>query len=86
MGTSYTVDNQKIERIQRRASRMIPSRSHLPYHNRLKYLNLPSLQYRRRRSNLIYLYQILNGAYDIDFKLFTPSTSTITRGHTIKSF
>ena len=63
---------------------MIPSLSHLPYHDRLKCLNLPSLQYRRRRGDLIYLYQILNGVYDVDFKLFSPSTSTTTRGHTMK--
>ena len=47
-GPSYTLDNQKIERIQCRASRMIPPLSHLPYHYRLKCLNLPSLQYCRR--------------------------------------
>ena len=87
-GPSYTLDNQKIERIQQRASRIIPSISHVPYHvhDRLKSLNLPSLQYCRRRSDLIYLYQILNGVYDIDLKLFTLSTSTITRGHTMKLF
>ena len=44
-GSSYTLDNPKIKRIQRRASRMIPSISHQPYHDRLKRLNLPSLQY-----------------------------------------
>ena len=31
-GPSYTLDNQKIERIQWRASRMIPSISHLPHY------------------------------------------------------
>ena len=61
---------------------MIPSINNLPYHDRLlKRLNLPFLQYRRRRGDLI---QILNRVYDIDFKLFTPSTSTITRGQTMK--
>ena len=51
------------------------------YHDRLKCLNLPSLQYRRHRGDLI---QIFNGVYDIDFKLFTQSTSITTRGHTMK--
>ena len=85
-GPSHILDNQKVERIQRRATRIIPSLNHLSYHDRLKHLNLPSLQHRRRRGDLIYLYQILKGVYDIDFQLFTPSTSNITRGHTMKLF
>ena len=85
-GPFYVLDNQKIERIQRKATRIIPSISHLSYHNRLRHLNLPSLQHHRRRGDLIYLYQILKGAYDIDNQFFTPSTFTTTRGHTKKLF
>lgn len=85
-GPFYSLDNQKIERIQRKATRVIPSIRHLPYHDRLGHLNLPSLQHRRRRGDLIYLYQILRGAYDIDNQLFTRSNSTTTRGHTGKLF
>ena len=73
-GPFYVSDNQKIERIQRKATRIIPSISHLSYHDRLRHLNLPSLQHRRRRGDLICLYQILKGAYDIDNQLFIPST------------
>ena len=40
----------------------------------------------RRRGDLIYLYQILKGSYDIENHLFTPSTSTVTRGRTRKLF
>ena len=85
-GPFYVSDNRKIERIQRKATRIIPSISHLSYHDRLRHLNLPSLQHRRRRGDLICLYQILKGAYDIDNQLFIPSTITITRGHTKKLF
>ena len=46
-GPFYVSDNQKIERIQRKATRIIPSISHLSYHDRLRHLNLPSLQHRR---------------------------------------
>jgi len=42
-GPFYILDNQKIERVQHRATRMIPSISQLPYQDRLKHLNLPSL-------------------------------------------
>ena len=85
-GPSYTLDNQKLERMQRKATRMIPSINHLSYYDRLRHLNIPSLQHRRRRGDLIYLYQILKGSYDIENHLFTPSTSTVTRGHTRKLF
>ena len=85
-GPFYVLDNQKIEIIQRKATRIIPSISHLSYHDRLRHLNLQSLQHRRRRGDLIYLYQTLKGAYDIDNQFFTPSTFTTTRGHTKKLF
>ena len=85
-GPFYVSDNQKVERIQRKATRIIPSISQLSYRDRLRHLNLPSLQHRRRRGDLISLYQILKGAYDIDNQLFIPSTVTITRGHTKKFF
>ena len=81
-----TFDNQKLERIQRKATRMIPSISHLSYYNRLRHLNIPSLQHHRRRGDSIYLYQILKGHYDIENRLFTPSTFAVTRGHTRKLF
>ena len=71
-GPFYVLDNQKTERVQRKATRIIPSISHLSYYDRLRHLNLPSLQHCQRRGDLIYLYQILKGADDIDYQLFTP--------------
>ena len=85
-GSSYILDNQKLEKVQRRATRMISSITHLPYLDRLRHLNLPSLQHRRRRGDLIYLYQLLKGTYDINNIFFTLSDSTTTRGHTKKLF
>ena len=63
----------------------IPSISHLSYHDRMRHLHLPSLQYCWQREDLIYLYQILRGNYDIDNHLFTPYTAT-TEGYTKKLF
>ena len=48
-GPHYITDKQKVEATQRRATRMIPTCSELSYTDRLRYLNLPSLQHRRRR-------------------------------------
>jgi len=43
-GPTYTLNKH---RIQCKATRIIPSISHLSYHDRLRHLNLPSLQYHR---------------------------------------
>ena len=59
-GSLYVIYDQKIERIQCKSIRIISSISHLSYHNsqRLKHLNLPSLQYCQKRGDLIHSYQI----------------------------
>ena len=79
-GPSYLLDNQKIERIQYKACRMNQPINQLPYHDRLRQLNLSSLQHHRRRGDL---YKILKGTYDIHNQL---SSNSITRGHTKKLF
>ena len=54
------MNKQKVDAVQWRATRMIPICYDLPYFNCLHYLNLPSLQYRRRcRGDLLFLYQMV---------------------------
>jgi len=67
------------------ATRMIPSITHLSYHDRLQYLNLPSLHH-RRRGDLIYLYQSLKSTYDINNIFFTLPNSPTSKGHIMKLF
>ena len=47
-----------IEKVQRRATRLLPEISHLPYTDRLSTLGLPSLKYRRERTDVIQLFKI----------------------------
>ena len=55
-GSHYILDPQKLERLQCKATRIIPSLYDLPYNDRLRNLQcLPSLQYRQCRSDLIFL-------------------------------
>jgi len=42
---NYKGDEDEIEKVQRYATRMVPSIKHLPYKERLRYLKLPSLKY-----------------------------------------
>ena len=50
-----------IEKLQKRATKLIPSLKQCTYQERLSALNLPSLQYRRLRMDLIVTYKILQG-------------------------
>ena len=74
-----------LERVQRRATRMVPSLKDLPYADRLKQLKLPSLCYRRRRGDMIQLYKIIHGLDRLDPSIFFERSSySVTRGHNFK--
>ena len=49
-------DIRALEQVQRRVTRACPTLFHLSYYDRLVALNLPSLQYRRRRMDMIMMY------------------------------
>ena len=59
-GPYYKTDIQKFEKIQQKATRMIKSIRNLHYEEQLKVLNLPSLQYRRYRGEMIAVYNMLH--------------------------
>jgi hypothetical protein len=78
-------DSVEIEKVQRRATKLIPEIRHLPYDKRLRSLKLPSLQHRRRRGDMIQTYKILNEIDRIDSTLFFDiSAASVTRGHSQK--
>ena len=54
-----------LEKVQRRATRMITEVGCLSYEDRLKALGLYSLEERRRRGDQIQVYKIMNGYGDI---------------------
>ena len=61
--------------------------SDLSYPERLLSLGLPSLEYRRLRTDVIQTYKILHDIDHIDrTKLFSMATATNTRGHSLKLF
>ena len=49
-----------IEKIQRRATKLVRECSDLPYHERIKFLNIHSLKGRRLRGDLILVFKIYN--------------------------
>ena len=86
-GPYYVLDQQLIERIQRRAMKSIYGLHDQPYVDRLARLHLPSLQYCRLRGYLNLLYHMYHNNLGINFTdYFITSHVTFTRGHSCKCF
>ena len=78
---------KKIESVQRTFTKRIRSMKSLSYADRLSALALESLEIRRLRLDLIYLYKILFGMVDIEWSsMFAFAPMSITRGHCYKHF
>lgn len=78
---------QMIENAQRRATRLIPELRGLTYNDRLRELNLPSLDFRRKRFDMIQVFRIVHNIDDISMTtFFTFADNSGTRGHNLKLF
>ena len=66
MGPAYQKDSECLERVQRRATKLVPRLKHMSYPTRLAELRLPTLIYRRRRADMIQVYRILSGMDNLD--------------------
>ena len=74
-----------IEGVQRRGTKLLSSIQALDYPKRLEKLQLPTLQFRRLRTDLIQVYKIMSGKDNINSeKMFAVSRNTRTRGHKFK--
>ena len=72
-----------LEKIQRRATKLIPGLRDLRYEERLKECGLTTLETRTLRGDQIEVFKILNGYENIDSNIFLNliKESKITRGH-----
>ncbi|GAB0185633.1 hypothetical protein GRJ2_001028600 [Grus japonensis] len=79
-GSQYKKDMELLDRVQRRATKMIRGLEHLSYEDRLRELGLFSLEKRRLQRDLRAAFQCLKGAYrKAGEGLFTRSWSDRTR-------
>src|SRR5215469_15367463 len=75
-------DITKIERIQKRATKLIPELRGKTYAQRLKDLDIHSLGTRRLRGRLIEIFKILNKFDNVDYKkFFRYDNNNITRSN-----
>ena len=84
--TRFVQDLRLLERIQRRWTKQIDGMALLPYGERLKPLNLYSIQGWLLRADLIQCWKICHGhSCILPADLFCQSTQTRTRGHRYKA-
>ena len=82
-GPRFKGDMEAIEKVHKRATKMIPNLKHRPYKKRLEHLSLPSLSYRRRRGDMIMCYKITNKV-NINMDNFFMFNQRSTGGHEFK--
>ena len=80
----FKKDENLLENVQRKATKIVPALRNLPYPERLRRLHLFSMKYRRLRGCLIYSHR--HFLRQTDSKFFTLSHNTHLRGHSRKLF
>ena len=77
-------DIMKLEKVQRAATRWVPTLRELSYEERLEKLNLPKLEERRVRGDMIMMYKCMTDKEQLDVEdLFTRGNTSL-RGHSMK--
>jgi hypothetical protein len=80
-------DIEILERVQRRATKMIKSFQRLSYEERLKLCGLTTLERRRVRGDLIETYKLMTNKVEMPHERFFEKVRyNGTRGHTLKLF
>ena len=65
-------DSDAIERIQRRATKLVSELCTLTYTERLRQLKLPTLVYRRRRADMLHTYKLMHYLNQLDQDMHCP--------------
>ena len=82
--TGLVKDANLLERVQRKATKLVVGLKNLPYEERLVRLQLYPLQTRRLRGDILLTHHLFSSG--LNLALFPPNTSTYCRGHERKIF
>ena len=77
-------DIESIERVQMRATKLVPALKDLSYEARLKELKLPTLAHRRLRGDMIQTFKLVKGLDDCPLENFFTIAHYNKRGHSHK--
>ena len=77
---------EALENVQRRATKLVPGLADKTYPERLKYLKLPTLAYRRTRGDMINAFKIIDSGFDSSIKSMLPLSNSGLRGHNRKVY
>ena len=75
-----------IEKVKRRATRMIGSYNILSYEERLKRLHLTTMETRRLRGDLIEVFKLIKGFKNVNYNDFFTIFTDNRRGNSLKLF
>ena len=85
-------DKEILEKVQKRATRMIEGWSKLDYEDRIKKLGITTLELRRERADLLEMFKLMRGMEGLGKGNFFTELSVVkkegvsTRGHSQKIF
>ena len=81
----FIMDMKEIEKVQKRATKLVKGLSEKPYDERLQTLDLPTMEYRRNRTDMLQVFRILKGIDNLDPNdFFEIDNRGLTRGHSLK--
>ena len=80
----FRKDIDLLEGVQRRATKLITAIKDEIYEDRLRYVNLTTLETRTLRGDLIEVFKIFKGFDDLDPNIFFELSQANTRGHSLK--
>ena len=71
----------ELEKVQHRATKLIPELKHLPYEQRLTILNMPTIAFRHLRGTMIDTYKYATHKYKCQLLNFNTTSVTRSNGY-----